>query len=207
MKGFYLSVLRPGLPALVSTTLERLRRPGAILTLIAGLGLLLRVSLIAANRFRPDEALYAHWGLLIASGQDPWLKTVIADKPPLFFYTLALFFRLLGPSEMVARLPNIIASTAGLVTTYALARDLYGRRTATLAALLLALSPFDILFAPTAFTDSLMVALALAACLAALRGRHATAGLLAGAALMTKPTAVFFLPAVLLLGHVAARRA
>ena len=58
------------------------------------------------------------------------------------------------------------------------------RRTLTVlaslaAALLLALSPFDIQFAPTAFTDPLMVALAWAACLAALRGRHLTAGLAA----------------------------
>lgn len=181
-------------------------RPHLVLALIAALGLVLRLSLIAANRFYGDEALYAHWGLLIASGKDVWLRTEIVDKPPVFFYTLALFFKLLGPTEVVARLPNIMASTSGIVVVYALARDLYNRQVATLAALTLALSPFDLLFAPTAFTDPLMVALALGSCLAALKGRYAAAGLLVGLAFLTKPTAVFFLPLLAYLAWVAASR-
>ena len=188
MKAAILLHLRPGL-------LEAVRaRPALVLAAIAGLGLVLRLSLIAANRFYGDEALYAHWGLLIATGKDILLKTEIVDKPPLFFYTLAVFFKLLGHSETVARLPNIISSIAGIVIVYGIARQLYGRRVATLAALFLALSPFDILFAPTAFTDSMMVALALGSCLAALKVRHLAAGLLLGLAALTKPTAVFFLP-------------
>ncbi len=182
-------------------------RPYLVVATIALLGLLLRLSLIAANRFYPDEALYAHWGLLIASGQDVFLKAEIVDKPPLFFYTLALFFKLFGPSETAARLPNIMASVAGIILVYGLAREMFGRRVATLAALFLALSPFDILFAPTAFTDSLMVALAIGGCLAALRGRYLAAGLLIGLAAMTKPTAVFFLPLLAFLGAVALVRA
>jgi len=194
MKAATLLSVRP-------TLLEALRaRPALVLGAIVGLGLVLRLSLIAANRFYGDEALYAHWGLLIATGRDVFLKTEIVDKPPLFFYTLALFFKLLGPSETVARLPNLIASISGIAIVYAMARQLYGRRVATLAALFLALSPFDILFAPTAFTDPLMVALALGSCLAALNGQHLAAGLLAGLAALTKPTAVFFLP---LLGFLA----
>ena len=169
-------------------------RPALVLGAIAALGLVLRLSLIAANRFYGDEALYAHWALLIATGRDVFLRTEIVDKPPLFFYTLAVFFRVLGNSETVARLPNIIASVSGIAIVYEIARHLYSRRVATLAALFLALSPFDILFAPTAFTDSMMVALALGSCLAALKARHLAAGLLLGLAALTKPTAVFFLP-------------
>lgn len=199
-KAAVLLYLRPAL-------LEAVRaRPALALGAIAGLGLLLRLSLIAANRFYGDEALYCHWGLLIATGKDILLKTEIVDKPPLFFYTLAAFFRLLGPSETVARLPNLIASVSGIVIVYEMARHLYNRRVATLAALFLALSPFDILFAPTAFTDSMMVALAMGSGLAALRGRLLAAGLLIGLAGLTKPTAVFFLPLVGVLGVVAFER-
>ncbi|HOG48145.1 MAG TPA: hypothetical protein PLB78_16075, partial [Anaerolineae bacterium] len=54
-----------------------LARPYLVVGAIAGLGLVLRLSLIAANRFHGDEALYAHWGLLIAGGQDVWLRTEI----------------------------------------------------------------------------------------------------------------------------------
>jgi len=182
-------------------------RPALVLGAIAALGLVLRLSLIAANRFYGDEALYAHWALLIATGRDVFLRTEIVDKPPLFFYTLAVFFRVLGNSETVARLPNIIASVSGIAIVYEIARHLYSRRVATLAALFLALSPFDILFAPTAFTDPLMVALALGSCLAALKGRYQAAGLLAGLAGLTKPTALFFLPLVAFMAAVAPRNA
>lgn len=172
--------------------------PGLILGLIVGAGLLTRFSLIAANRFFGDEALFCHWGLLIASGQDMFLKSEIVDKPPVFFYTLALFFKVFGPTETAARLPNIIASLTGIVIVYELARRLYDRRVATLSALFLALSPFDIQLAPTAFTDPLMVALALGSCLAALVGRFWAAGLAIGLAAMTKPTAILFAPLLLL---------
>lgn len=161
---------------------------------ILGLGLLLRLSLIGANRFVGDEALFSHWGLLIATGKDIALNSEIVDKPPVFFYTLAVFFRLFGPSEAVARLPNILASTGGIAIVYAAAQRLYGTRTAVLAALLLALSPFDIQFAPTAFTDPLMVVLASLSCLLALEGHSLGAGLAMGLAAMTKQTAIFAMP-------------
>ncbi|MGQ9683480.1 MAG: ArnT family glycosyltransferase [Anaerolineae bacterium] len=158
---------------------------------------LLRASLLAAQRFHPDEALYSTWGLLIASGRDPLLRTVVLDKPPLFPYVQAVFFALFGPSEVAARLPSLCASVAGVGILYALAALLYEQRTALLAAALLALSPFDIQYAVTAFTDPLMVALGLGACLCALAGRPLESGLLLGSAVLTKPTGLLFLPLVL----------
>jgi hypothetical protein len=172
-------------------------RPYIILGGIIALALVVRVSLIAANRFHGDEALYGHWGLLIASGKDIFLKNVIVDKPPLFLYTLAFFFKVFGRSETAARLPNIIASLASIVILYEIALELFDRRVARMSALFLALSPFDIQFAPTAFTDPLMVTLALAACLLALKGRYLGSGVAMGLAVMTKPLALFFLPLLL----------
>ncbi|RPI50854.1 MAG: hypothetical protein EHM56_10310 [Chloroflexi bacterium] len=69
-----------------------------------------------------------------------------------------------------------------------------------LAALMLALSPFDVLFASTAFTDPLLVALGLGALLAAARGKAGTAGLLAGLAAATKQQGLLFLPLVVAIG-------
>ncbi len=176
---------------------DALSRPYVTLAMVVALAALLRVSLIASNRFHGDEALYAHWGLLIASGKDIFLRQgVVVDKPPVFLYTLAIFFRLFGPTETAARLPNIIASLASIVVLYHFVAELADRRAALLSALLLTLSPFDIQFAPTAFTDPLMVALVLSSYLLALRGRYLPAGVVAGLAVMTKPTAIFFLPLV-----------
>jgi 4-amino-4-deoxy-L-arabinose transferase-like glycosyltransferase len=173
-------------------------RPYLVLALVLALAAVLRVSLIALNRFHGDEALYSYWGLLIASGKDVFLRQgVIVDKPPVFLYTLALFFKLFGPTETAARLPNILASLGSIVVVYHLGLELADRRLALMSSLFLALSPFDVQFAPTAFTDPLMVCLILTSCLLALRRWPLAAGLAAGLAVMTKPTAILFLPLLL----------
>jgi hypothetical protein len=125
------------------------------------------------------------------------------DKPPLFLYTLALFFRLFGPSEVVARLPGVLANTVSVALVYHLARRLYGRPTALAAAALMALSPFNILFAPTALTDPLLVALVLGALCLAVEGRWTGAGVMAGLAAATKQQGLLFLPLVVGVGIAA----
>ncbi|HSJ54842.1 MAG TPA: glycosyltransferase family 39 protein, partial [Anaerolineae bacterium] len=161
---------------------------GAILLL----GLALRLAPWGQNRFLEDEALYAAWGLQIATGADPMLDGEPVDKPPFHPYVLAASLWLSGSTEggraaeTAARLPSLLASVASIALVYALARALYPAQQSEggplLAALLLALSPFDVLFASTAFTDPLLVALGLGALLAAARGKAGTAGLLAGLA-------------------------
>jgi 4-amino-4-deoxy-L-arabinose transferase-like glycosyltransferase len=71
------------------------------------------------------------------------------------------------------------------------------------AALLQALSPFDILFATTAFIDPLLVALVLSAILAAAKRRRGAAGLLVALAVATKQQGIFFVPLVVLMGILA----
>ena len=181
------------------------------------LGMALRLAPWGQNRFLEDEALYADWGLKIATGADPMLDEEPVDKPPLYPYILALSFRLfasplepgeeaVGRWETAARLPSLFAGVAGIALVYALGKHLYtDDRVGLLAALLLALSPFDILFASTAFTDPLLVAWVLAALLAAVRGRLGAAGVLIGLAAATKQQGLLFLPLVIALGAVGIR--
>jgi 4-amino-4-deoxy-L-arabinose transferase-like glycosyltransferase len=170
----------------------------------------LRLAPWGQNRFLEDEALYSYWGLQIATGADPMLDLEPVDKPPLFPYTLALAFLASGTAtgglgaEAIARLPSLLASLAGVALTYSLGYWLYqDRRVGILAAALLALSPFDLLFASTAFTDPLLVGLVLAALLLASRGHLASAGLLAGLAAATKQQALFYLPLIIALGAIS----
>ena len=46
----------------------------------------LRLAPWGQNRFLEDEALYAAWGLQIATGADPMLDGEPVDKPPLYPY-------------------------------------------------------------------------------------------------------------------------
>jgi len=185
--------------------MKRSEVPWQLIVLIAILllGLLLRLAPWGQNRFLEDEALYAYWGLRIASGDDPMLDEEPVDKPPLHPYTLALSFLLSEPfesggRESAARLPSLLASMASIVLVYALGRQIStSAHTGLIAALLLALSPFDILFASTAFTDSLMVALILGALTAAASNSYGMAGLLAGLGAATKQQGLLFLPLVI----------
>ena len=188
----------------VSVRLDRLWAEDRLAKFILGsvlvLGVLARLVPICINRFHQDEALYSTWALHIATGRDMMLNGFPVDKPPLFLYILALFFKLFGPSEVTARLPGVLASTASVALVYYLARRLYGRPTAMAAAALMALSPFNILLAPTALTDPLLVALVLGALCLAVEGHWTGAGVMAGLAAATKQQGLFFLPLVVGVG-------
>jgi 4-amino-4-deoxy-L-arabinose transferase-like glycosyltransferase len=180
------------------------KTPAFALAAILLSALALRLAPWGQNRFLEDEALYSYWGLQIATGSDPMLDLEPVDKPPLYPYTLALAFLASGTgtgglrAEAVARLPSLLASLAAVALTYRLGRSLYREPVVgVLAAALLALSPFDLLFASTAFTDPLLVVLVLAALVAAARSQLAIAGLFAGLAAATKQQALFFVPLVI----------
>jgi 4-amino-4-deoxy-L-arabinose transferase-like glycosyltransferase len=158
---------------------------------------LLPANLLATQRFHHDEALYATWALQITSGTDPWLVVTPIDKPPLFIYAVAGAMELLGVTEAAARLPSLLATALTVGLTFWLGRQVYGPGVGVLAAWLVALSPFTLLFAPTAFTDPLLVALGVAACLAAAHGRTGWAGVVLGLAIATKQQGLFFVPLVL----------
>jgi len=180
---------------------EKKVRPLALLTAILLLGFALRVAYLTVDRFHADEALYAGWALLIR-GRDPLLLSVPVDKPPLYLYTLAGSLIAFGPSEVAARLPSLAASVLSIALIYLLGRRLYSPSVGTWAALFLALSPFDILFARTAFTDSMLVMWTLAALCAAAAGRWFATGLFLGLALATKQHAVLLIPLVAAVGWV-----
>ena len=175
----------------------------------AWLAALFRLPALFTNTFHADEALFALWARLIAVWRDPLLLAQAVDKPPLLFYSQALFYPLLGPVEWAARLPNLIASLLLVPLVGLLAWRIYGNEwVAILAALIVALSPLSIQFSATAFTDPLMTTLLIASLtVASNKLQVATApltgplalwptrsGLLFGLAVATKHQAWLFLP-------------
>ncbi len=179
------------------------------IVLILLLGAALRLPLLTRDsRFQVDEALYATFARHVAQTGDLLLSGLALDKPPLLFWAMGGSFTLFGVSEFAARLPDVAASIVTVAIVYALTRRLYGdtfgaranQRVALIAALLLAVSPYDRGFAATAFTDPLLTMLVLAGCWAAVSGRWPIGGLLLAGAFAVKPSALQWLPLALALG-------
>ncbi len=167
----------------------------------------LRLRALFANHFHADEALFASWARLIAVWRDPLLQTQLVDKPPLLFYSQALFYPLLGAVEWAARLPNWIASLLLIPLVGIMAWHWYrDAKTAVLAAALIALSPLAIQFSATAFIDPLLTFLLLLAITFTSRSRPGWAGLLFGLAVTAKYQAFLFLPFILGLALMAGWR-
>jgi len=78
--------------------------------LLMVVGLLVRLSLAAATFLNADEALH-----FMAANQDSWKRTyqasVTLSHPPLLIFVLHLW-RIFGSSEIILRLPSVIAGSA-----------------------------------------------------------------------------------------------
>lgn len=194
---------------------SKIHNPQSHILLVCLLAFALRLGPLFDNRFHPDEALFSAWSLTVARGENPLLTGVPIDKPPLLIYLNAISFFIFGQSELAARVPNLIASVISVVLVWRLVtgRSVTGQRVTDrpvtsqpidqltlLSPLLLALSPFAISFAPTAFLDPMMVMFGLAALVAASRGRLGWAGILLGLSFATKVQGFFFAPLVLVYG-------
>ncbi len=178
------------------------RAPLYLPALVLLLGLALRLLTLGVDaRFHPDEALFATQARLISHDGDWLLRTTDLDKPPLTIFVTALSFRLLGPTEFAARLPNVLFSGLSVALAYRLAQALYRDRMASLlAALLCALSPYLLAFAPTAFTDGQATFWVLLAALLAARDHWGWAGGATALAFVAKTTTLWAVPLIVALG-------
>ncbi len=109
----------------------------------------------------PDEPRYADVARgMLRTGDyitprlfgEPWF-----EKPPLYYWLAALFFRL-SENEIGARLPSALAAVAFLVFWFRFARQRFGTRAAMLASMVLGSTLGWIGFAHAAVMDMLLAA-------------------------------------------------
>lgn len=133
------------------------------------------------------------------------------DVPWGYAYYLAFFYALFGERLWLPILVQVIANATMPLMLFAIVRPLAGRRTATLAALILGVCSFNTIYASTQMSDSLSSVVFLAAVWCFFRG-HATgslawlaiSGLLAGVAAQLRPN-LLLLPAVVAVVYLAIR--
>ena len=183
-------------PAVNRRTRQRTQLILALLTLV---GFALRLPLLQRFPLREDEAIYGYWALH-GWFVDPLFLQVWPDKPPILLWLLGAAFQLLGhapaTAEAAARWVSIVASTLTIPLLAVTARRWWGATAAVAAAALAALNPFALSFAPTAFTDPLLVLAGSFSLALAVRGRAVWAGVWLGIAIMTKQQGLLFAPLV-----------
>jgi 4-amino-4-deoxy-L-arabinose transferase-like glycosyltransferase len=170
------------------------------------LGAVLRLTVMTRAPLHQDEALYGYWGRLISSGRDTWLRSVPLDKPPVVPYLIAGSQRAFGVHKFATRLPGFAASLISIPLAFALGLRLYrSHGVGLVAAAVMALTPFPILFGATAFTDPLLVLWWLGGLWAVAGGGWGGAGMMWGLAFASKQQALLLAPLVLGMGLVLRR--
>jgi 4-amino-4-deoxy-L-arabinose transferase-like glycosyltransferase len=108
----------------------------------------------------PDEGRYAEIPREMLERGDlitPTLNYVhYFEKPPLLYWVNAASFKLFGFSEFAARLPSALCGLLTVLVTYAVARRLYGQRTALISAMILGTSAGFVLQSRIILTDMLL---------------------------------------------------
>lgn len=179
-------------------SLVRISLRGYTLALCALICLSFALALSALNHFplREDEAIYSFWAVH-GWRVDPFFLKVWPDKPPLFLGVLALAFQLWGASQASGRFLNILLTLLTALVVGATARRLWGRPHSLIATTLYLLNPFVLSFAPTVYTDPMLVLAGQLALWAALTGAAFGAGFWLAVAIMTKQQGVFYVPLIL----------
>jgi 4-amino-4-deoxy-L-arabinose transferase-like glycosyltransferase len=126
--------------------------------LLSGLGLpVFLLGLGSPGLFDPHESLYAEVAREMVMSGD-WLTphlngTRYLDKPPLFYWLIALSYVMFGVSEFAARLPTALAGFASTLVTYGIGRQLLVGNAAFLAGLILTASIGTFVFSRQVLPD------------------------------------------------------
>ena len=121
--------------------------------------------------YEPHEAQYAGAASEMLLRGD-WVTSYLngapeLNKPPLFYWLIAVSFKVLGhsgmPPEFVARLPLALIALGGVLLAWQWARELWGPRAGRCAALMLAVAPGWYIFSHQLLIDELLSVLILAA--------------------------------------------
>lgn len=145
------------------------------------------------------------WFLRIAQDGYSWPSSTPAFFPLYPFLVAGVAWVLADHAVLAGAVISIVAGAAAFALLYRLTLDRLGEDVARRTVLLLAVAPTSLFFGAV-YSESLFLLLAVAAFLAAERGRFWQAGAAAGLALLTRSAGVALLPALLVFAWQAPNR-
>ena len=147
-----------------------------------------------------DEAIYARWAQIAL--HDPVNRFISLEdgKQPLFIWLAAIAQKFISDPLIATRLVSVFAGFGSLCGIYLLAKELFGSKTAKLAAFAYVVLPFTLLYDKLGIYDSLLTMLGIWAVYFTLKMAKKPSldyallnGFAIGLALITKSSASFYL--------------
>jgi uncharacterized membrane protein len=139
---------------------KRITKYGCALLAITLIGLFLRLYQLSAQSVWYDEA-FSIWIAQLSVPQLLQTQPQVDASPPLYYLFLHYWVTTFGDSEFAVRSLSVVFGVLAIPMTYLVGRRLFDREAGLVAALLLALSPFNIYYSQEARMYSMMVLLAL----------------------------------------------
>lgn len=147
-----------------------------------------------------DEAIYTFWSQVAL--HDPANRFISLEdgKQPLFIWVAAALQKIIADPLIATRAVSILAGLGTTIAIYFLARDLFGKGAARVAAFLYIVLPFTLLYDKLALYDSLLTFFSVTSAYLTIKFAKNPKldiallnGLIIGLALMTKSSANFFI--------------
>lgn len=127
------------------------RRERVSLWLILLVSLVARLLLAPHRWIGPDEGAHLMDGILVLDGLIPAVD--FASRQPVYTYLLSGFLALVGPNYAGVRIVAVLVSIANIYLVHAIAKRFFGGRIGVLAALLFAVLPLSVTWAPVVHTE------------------------------------------------------
>ncbi len=195
----------------VTSVLRSCRKANRWLLLVLALALLVRVLYLVHYHSMPDwdqltvdNYYHLHWAQSIAEGNI--LGDTTYFRAPFYVYCLAFLYAVFGASLWVSRLFGLLVGLGSIVMTYFIGKRIFNSKVGLTAALLQGVYPAMIYFEGELLLDPLFTLLLQFAVYKLITWfdnrttREAlVSGLLLGLACITRPTALVFIPFVIIL--------
>lgn len=156
-----------------------------------------------------DESIYIYWAKIISTTHQQLFISLTDGKPPLLVWLIASLLSVLPNSAylIAGRLPSVLAGIFSLVAVYKISLEMFKSKIgAIVSGLLYIIFPFCLLYDRMALFDSMLSAGLLWTVYFSLKvsekGKYLYVlfgGITFGLAFLSKPTAIVFIPIILLI--------
>lgn len=148
-----------------------------------------------------DEAIYLRWAQVVSGDRGQVFLPLTDGKTPLFIWTVIPLLTFIDDPLIAGRMFAAVLGMFGFFGIYILARLLFSVRTAAYACLLWTVTPFILMYDRLALVESMLLTFQiwlLILCVKFIQTKKVRfavgAGCLLGAAFLTKPSALQFIP-------------